>query len=81
MTELATALNAETTKLVELIDVLKNADLDYDEAIDRAAKYLGNDDRIEQARDERAQSAYLQRENAKQSVVSQLKVIEALIEA
>lgn len=81
MTELATALNAETTKLVELMDVLKTADLDYDEAIDRAAKYLGNDVSIEEARDERAQSAYLQREKAKQSVVRQLKVIEALIEA
>lgn len=56
MSNKAIKLNEANQRLTELINELQEREREYDKALEHSANYLGNDERIEQGRDARAQA-------------------------
>ncbi|QMD25725.1 hypothetical protein HVZ46_14735 [Citrobacter freundii] len=74
-------LNAAKEKLAKLIDDLYELERQYDKAIEHSANYLGYDEKIEKARDEKARSVYESMERVKRDIVNQTNLIETLVAA
>ncbi|MDM2825122.1 hypothetical protein OGX92_06730 [Citrobacter sp. Cpo089] len=74
-------LNAANEKLSKLIDNLEIAHLEYDKALEHSASYLGNDEKIEKARDDRAACAFNDMNVIKEEIANQTNLIEALVKA
>ncbi|EPP7189779.1 TPA: hypothetical protein ACF3VG_001256 [Klebsiella pneumoniae] len=72
-------LNAAKEKLVKLIDDLNESEIRLEEALQYAASYLGYDERIEQARDDRAKDALDECSTIKQEVANQIKLMGELV--
>ncbi|EME4038013.1 hypothetical protein VYM15_000761 [Morganella morganii] len=72
-------LNAAKEKLAKLIDDLIVLEREYDKALEHAASYLGHDENIENARDERAGSVFKNMNEVKNQIMNQTKFIEALV--
>lgn len=71
-------LNAAKERLTKLIENLHLLKLEYDEALEHAARYHGSDERIENARDERARDVYMKINEVQNEITNQTKLIEAL---
>lgn len=72
-------LNAAKEILAKLIDDLNVLEREYDKALEHAASYLGYDENIENARDERARSVFENMNEVKNQIMNQTKFIEALV--
>lgn len=79
MSDKASELNAANAKLSELIDKLVHAESAYDEAVAHSANYLGNDERIEEARDEMARSAFEYVVSIKREIEHQTQAVQSLV--
>lgn len=71
-------LNAAKEKLAKLIENLHLLEHEYNEALKHAASYHGYDEKIENARDERARGVYANIIEVKNEITNQTKLIEAL---
>lgn len=71
-------LDAANKKLSELMKELKSLERDYDDALTHSANYLGNDDRIEQFRDDRAMEAFQRVQRVKAEIASQIELVAKL---
>lgn len=71
-------LNAANQKLSELMKELQSLERDYDEAVTHSANYLGNDDRIEQFRDDRAMEALQRVQRVKAEIATQIQLVATL---
>ncbi len=78
MTDKAMELNAANQKLLELTSQLQVLEREYDKAIEHAANYLGYDERIEQARDDAAQSILSSITSIKSDIEAQTQLINKL---
>ncbi|MBM1020682.1 hypothetical protein EIC82_01440 [Enterobacter sp. A11] len=74
-------LNAAKERLAKLIDDLHVLEREYDKAIEHASSYHGYDERIENARDEKARGVYESMNEVKNQITNQTKLIEALVTA
>ncbi|TCT60456.1 hypothetical protein EDB44_11277 [Vibrio crassostreae] len=74
----ATELNSANQKLSELINELQSLEREYDEAVQHSANYLGYDERIEQARDEKAQDAFDRVVSVKGKIERQVILVQEL---
>lgn len=72
-------LNAAKEKLSKLIGNLEIAHSEYDKALAHSANYLGNDENIEKARDDRAAGAFNDMNVIKEEIANQTNLIEALV--
>ncbi len=72
------ALDTATQKLLELINALKSHERDFDKAVEHSANYLGNDDRIEQFRDDRASEALQHVNRVKVEIAAQIELVAKL---
>lgn len=79
MSEKTNELNAAHEKLSKLINNVQSLEQQYDQALEHAANYLGNDDDIEKIRDERASAAHDSLVAAKKEAELQLKLVQELI--
>lgn len=79
MSDKASELNAAKAKLSELIDKLVHAESAYDKAVEHSANYLGNDERIEEVRDEKARSALKYVMSIKKEIEHQTQVVQSLV--
>lgn len=79
MSEKADELEAAIQKLSGLVDKLRQAERSYDQALDHAARYLGNDDSIENARDDKARSAYEEVIKTKKEIELQAQSVQQLV--
>jgi len=79
MSEKADELEAATQKLSGLVDKLRQAERSLDQALDHAAGYLGNDESIENARDDKARSAYEEVINTKKEIELQAQSVQQLV--
>lgn len=79
MSNKANELNTAKDKLIELINQLQVLDHESEKAIEHFTKYFGNDERIDQFRDERASEAMNSIANVKNQIVSQTKLLEKLV--
>lgn len=73
-------LNAAKEKLAKLIDDLDVIELQFDKAVEHSANYLGNDQRIEEVRDEKARSVYESMNRVKDEIKNQTQLIEKLVD-
>ncbi len=71
-------LDAANQKLSELMKELKSLERDYDEAVAHSANYLGNDERIEQFRDDRAMAALQRVQRVKAEIATQIELVAKL---
>ncbi|EKO3386805.1 hypothetical protein OMA36_003097 [Vibrio fluvialis] len=75
----ASEINAANTKLSELIDKLVIAERVYDKAIEHSANYYGNDERIEEVRDEMARRDREYVMSIKKEIEHQTQVLQNLV--
>ncbi|HDY7429463.1 MULTISPECIES: hypothetical protein [Vibrio] len=68
-------LDAANKKLSELMKELKSLERDYDDALTLSADNLGNDDRIEQFRDDKVMEALQRVQRVKVEVASQVELV------
>ncbi|MEZ8862523.1 MULTISPECIES: hypothetical protein [Vibrio] len=76
--EKATELNTANQKLTELINELQVLEREYDQAVEHSASYFGNDDRIEQFRDDRAMEALNRVTSVKEQIENQTQLVREL---
>ncbi len=74
-------LNAAKERLANLIEKLHLLEREYEEALEHAARYHGSDEKIDNARDERARGVYVDINEVKNEITNQTKLIEALVAA
>ncbi|MCY4765880.1 hypothetical protein [Klebsiella aerogenes] len=72
-------LDAAKERLTKLIDDLHVLEREYDKALDHAANYHGYDEKIENARDKRAEGVFESMNEVKNQIMNQTKLIEALV--
>ena len=75
----AIELSAANQKLSELIEKLQVVEREYDKAVEHSANYLGNDDRIEEVRDDKARSILESVISVKAEIECQTKVVQELV--
>lgn len=73
-----TELDTAQKNLAKLMKDLKTAEIDYDKAVTHSAEYMGNDEAIEQIRDDKARSAFMCVERIKEEIAIQTKLIKRL---
>ncbi|MDW1568122.1 hypothetical protein R7P80_29250 [Vibrio sp. 2092] len=78
MSNKAIKLNEANQRLTELINELQEREREYDKALEHSANYLGNDERIEQGRDARAQALLESVSSVKKEIASQTQVVKEL---
>lgn len=72
-------INAALANLTKLNDELQSSEHFYAEALKHASEYSGYNEKIEQVRDDKAESAYHQVQSVKQKIAEQMQLIEDLI--
>ncbi|WP_413486098.1 hypothetical protein [Shewanella baltica] len=77
----ATELSAAIEKLAQLNTKLQQAERAYDQALTHAANYLGNDDEIEEHRDNLAKSALDDVMRIREMIANQAELIKMLMTA
>lgn len=78
MSNKAIKLNEANQRLTELVNELQEREREYDKALEHSANYLGNDERIEQGRDARAQALLESVSSVKKEIASQTQVVKEL---
>ncbi|EHY9845535.1 MULTISPECIES: hypothetical protein [Vibrio] len=71
-------LNAANQKLTELINKLQDLKSEYRKDVEHSANYYGNDDRIDEFRDNIAMETLARIEIVKEQITSQIKLLREL---
>ncbi len=71
-------LEVANERLSQLIKELQSLERAYDEALTHASNYMGNDERIEQVRDDRAMELYQNLQRVKAEIAAQIQLVAKL---
>ncbi|MBY7854356.1 hypothetical protein KW429_11670 [Vibrio fluvialis] len=71
-------LEVANERLSQLMKELQSLERAYDEALTHASNYMGNDERIEQVRDDRAMEVYQNLQRVKVEIAAQIQLVAKL---